>query len=179
MARTVTGRELADNQKTALYHRLLQLKKNGHVGSGDMKEIMRTFNGCVKKGRCGAPRKYDRASVRDIVTSVPTQRRANFRSLAASSEIHKTSLWNLFQANMLHPRTSRVKPMLFAKQKSARRIFNLAGQVLDKTFMTLQKVMEEAFKLEGDNVYKLPHLKKDMQLKSETVENSGIETSMR
>ncbi|ETV64993.1 hypothetical protein H257_18202 [Aphanomyces astaci] len=55
----------------------------------------------------------------------------------------------------------------------------IQSQVLDKTFMTLQKVMEEAFKLEGDNVYKLPHLKKDMQLKSETVENSGIETSMR
>ncbi|ETV79736.1 hypothetical protein H257_06974 [Aphanomyces astaci] len=42
---------------------------------------------------------------------------------------------------------------------------SLAWCVLDKTYMTLQKVMEESMKIEGDNVYKLPHLKKDLQQK--------------
>ncbi|RLO12851.1 hypothetical protein DYB28_004236, partial [Aphanomyces astaci] len=141
MAKSATGRELTDDQRTALYHRLLQLKKNGRVGSGDMKELMRTFNvsqqtisriwlrgcqtaaemGCAKvasrkKGRCGAPRKYDGDSVRDVVTSVPSYRRSNFRSLAAATGIPKTSLWNLLQANKLRRRTSRVKPMLSVKQ---------------------------------------------------------------
>ncbi|RHY26548.1 hypothetical protein DYB25_012662 [Aphanomyces astaci] len=136
MARTVTGRELADSQRTALYLRLLQLKKNGHVGSGDMKEIMRTFN---------------------------------------VSQQTISRIW-LGGARLL---LTQDAPGLLQERKAAvvrlastigpARIFNLAGQVLDKTFMTLQKVMEEAFKLEGDNVYKLPHLKKDVQLKSETV----------
>ncbi|ETV80703.1 hypothetical protein H257_06204 [Aphanomyces astaci] len=145
MARSATGRELTDDQRTALYHRLLQLKKNGRVGSGDMKELMRTFNvsrqtvsriwlrgchtaaetGCAKvaskkRGRCGATRKHDGNSVRDVVTSKPSYRRSNFRSLAAATGIPKISLWNLLQANKLRRRTSRVKPMLSVKQKSDR-----------------------------------------------------------
>ncbi|RHZ03419.1 hypothetical protein DYB37_010230 [Aphanomyces astaci] len=124
MARTVTGRELADNQRTALYHRLLQLKKNGHVGFGDMKEIMRTFN---------------------------------------VSQQTISRIW-LGGARLL---LTQDAPGLRQERKAA--VVRLASQVLDKTFMTLQKVMEEAFKLEGDNVYKLSHLKKDVQLKSETV----------
>ncbi|ETV84741.1 hypothetical protein H257_03846 [Aphanomyces astaci] len=47
---------------------------------------------------------------------------------------------------------------------------NLAWRVLDKTFMTLQKVMEEAMRSSGDNVYKLPHLKKDIQFKTGVTE---------
>ncbi|RHY21077.1 hypothetical protein DYB36_012045, partial [Aphanomyces astaci] len=42
----------------------------------------------------------------------------------------------------------------------------LPWRVLDKTIMTLQKVMEESMKLQGDNVYKLPHLRKDVQEKA-------------
>ncbi|KAF0720022.1 Aste57867_630 [Aphanomyces stellatus] len=38
--------------------------------------------------------------------------------------------------------------------------------VLDKAFMTLQKVVEESLKMDGDNVYKLPHLKKDTTIES-------------
>ncbi|ETV64992.1 hypothetical protein H257_18201 [Aphanomyces astaci] len=120
MARTVTGRELADNQKTALYHRLLQLKKNGHVGSGDMKEIMRTFNvsqqtisriwlgGCQTAADTGCAR-------------VASRKAAVVRLATASSEIHKTSLWNLFQANMLHPRTSRIGLWPIVETKEAAR----------------------------------------------------------
>ncbi|KAF0702042.1 hypothetical protein AaE_016165 [Aphanomyces astaci] len=52
-------------------------------------------------------------------------------------------------------------------QTAVRTIYELIASVQD-TFLTWQ-VMEEAFKLEGDNVYKLSHLKKDVQLKSETV----------
>ncbi|RQM19634.1 hypothetical protein B5M09_006738 [Aphanomyces astaci] len=44
MVRSATGRELTDDERTALYHRLLQLKKNGRVSSGDIKELMRTFH---------------------------------------------------------------------------------------------------------------------------------------
>ncbi|ETV78807.1 hypothetical protein H257_07636 [Aphanomyces astaci] len=73
-----------------------------------------------KKSRCGAPRKYDGDSVRNVVTNVPSYRRSNFRSLAAATGIPNTSLWNLLQANKLCRRTSRVKPMLSVKQKSDR-----------------------------------------------------------
>ncbi|ETV75133.1 hypothetical protein H257_10699 [Aphanomyces astaci] len=38
---------------------------------------------------------------------------------------------------------------------------DLDGRVLDKTFMVLQKVLEESLKIGGDNAYKLPHLHKD------------------
>ncbi|ETV66061.1 hypothetical protein H257_17390 [Aphanomyces astaci] len=38
---------------------------------------------------------------------------------------------------------------------------DLDMRVLDKTFMTLQKVMEYICKIDGDNVYKLQHKKKD------------------
>ncbi|ETW09005.1 hypothetical protein H310_01476 [Aphanomyces invadans] len=43
---------------------------------------------------------------------------------------------------------------------------NLKWAILDKTFMALQKVLEESMKMDSDNVYKLPHLKKDIQLKA-------------
>ncbi|RHY21359.1 hypothetical protein DYB36_011397 [Aphanomyces astaci] len=43
---------------------------------------------------------------------------------------------------------------------------DLPWRVLDKTFMTLQKVMEESMNVQGDNVYKLPHLRKDVQEKA-------------
>ncbi|KAF0715869.1 Aste57867_3131 [Aphanomyces stellatus] len=38
---------------------------------------------------------------------------------------------------------------------------DLDWSVLDKTFMTLQRVMGEALKMGGDNAFKLPHSKKD------------------
>ncbi|KAF0730141.1 hypothetical protein AaE_009321 [Aphanomyces astaci] len=38
---------------------------------------------------------------------------------------------------------------------------DLDWRVLDKTFMTLQKVLEESLKIGGDNAYKLPHMHKD------------------
>ncbi|ETV73527.1 hypothetical protein H257_11652 [Aphanomyces astaci] len=42
-------------------------------------------------------------------------------------------------------------------------------KILDKTFMTLQNVMEEAFKANGDNVYALPHASKDKTRKTSGV----------
>ncbi|ETV93087.1 hypothetical protein H310_12882 [Aphanomyces invadans] len=41
----------------------------------------------------------------------------------------------------------------------------LQASLLDKTFMTLQKVMECIFKIGGDNSFKLPHQKKNALLK--------------
>ncbi|ETV93467.1 hypothetical protein H310_12518 [Aphanomyces invadans] len=43
---------------------------------------------------------------------------------------------------------------------------NLKWTTLDKSFMSLQKVLEESMKMDGNNVYKLPHLKKDIHLKA-------------
>ncbi|RQM31342.1 hypothetical protein B5M09_013413 [Aphanomyces astaci] len=170
MPRVPTGRELTDDQRLAVYHRLLQLKTNGRVSQGQMKLLMHEFKvtqqtisriwargrdsaastGCAKlssrkKGRCGAPPKYATTDVRTIITSTPTADRSTFRS---STGVPKTSLWRLLQAKKLSRRT------------------NLPWRVLDKTFMTLQKVKEESMKVQGDNVYKLPYLRKDVQEKA-------------
>ncbi|ETV82011.1 hypothetical protein H257_05537 [Aphanomyces astaci] len=42
--RATTGRELTDDQRSAIYRRLLQLKKDGRVDKGDMKKLMLEFN---------------------------------------------------------------------------------------------------------------------------------------
>ncbi|RHY93973.1 hypothetical protein DYB37_012081 [Aphanomyces astaci] len=101
-----------------------------------------------KKGRCGAPPKYATTDVRTIITSTQTADRSTFRSMSSSTGVPKTSLWRLLQAKKLSRRT------------------NLPWRVLDKTFMTLQKVKEESMKVQGDNVYKLPYLRKDVQEKA-------------
>ncbi|RQM19161.1 hypothetical protein B5M09_014043 [Aphanomyces astaci] len=43
MQRVPTGRELTDDQRLAVYHRLLQLKTNGRVSQGQMKLLMHEF----------------------------------------------------------------------------------------------------------------------------------------
>ncbi|RHY85232.1 hypothetical protein DYB37_014014 [Aphanomyces astaci] len=105
MVRSATGRELTDDERTALYHRLLQLKKNGRVSSGDIKELMRTFH-----------------------VSQQTISHILLRGCQMAAETGCAKV---------------------ASRKKGRCV--------------------KAFKLEGDNVYKLPHLKKDVQLKSGTV----------
>ncbi|RHY70159.1 hypothetical protein DYB34_008636 [Aphanomyces astaci] len=254
MVRSATGRELMDDERTALYHRLLQLKKNGRVSSGDIKELMRTFHvsqqtishillrGCQMAAETGCAKRTRR---RHKCAVVPTIKLPFIGS--CNRGIPKTSLWNLLQANKLRRRTTRVKPMLSVKQKSDRFKFvkkfvqaghgwswTMCTHLDEKWFYITQfnrrfylwhdepipqrkvqskrhitkvtflcavtrprfdfgrrviwdgkiglwpivetkvaarrsKNRDQAFKLEGDNVYKLPHLKKDVQLKSGTV----------
>jgi len=42
----------------------------------------------------------------------------------------------------------------------------LPVDTLSKTFLTLQKVMEESIRVDGGNEYKLPHMKKDKLIKN-------------
>ncbi|KAF0706650.1 hypothetical protein AaE_014008, partial [Aphanomyces astaci] len=70
--------------------------------------------------------------------------------------------FNAIQA-LQHQKVTRCVDDLLAAVKDA--FVDLDWKVLDKTFITLQKVMEEAFKFGGDNVYRLPHLKKDQAFK--------------
>ncbi|KAF0685854.1 Aste57867_22306 [Aphanomyces stellatus] len=65
--------------------------------------------------------------------------------------------------SLQHQKVTRSVEDLVAAVEDA--FAELDWRVLDKTFMTLQKVMEEAFKINGDNAYKLPHLKKDAAAK--------------
>ncbi|RLO02460.1 hypothetical protein DYB28_002453 [Aphanomyces astaci] len=112
MPRVPTGRELTDDQRLAVYHRLLQLKTNGRVSQGQMKLLMHeckvsqqtisrisirgcdsaASTGCAKvlsrkKGRCGASRKYATTDVRTIITSTQTAGLSTFR-LDLMEQIH-------------------------------------------------------------------------------------------
>ncbi|ETV72279.1 hypothetical protein H257_12740 [Aphanomyces astaci] len=68
--------------------------------------------------------------------------------------------------NLQHQTSARTIDDLIKSVQDA--FTDLPWRVLDKTIMTLQKVMEESIKLQGVNVYKLPHLRKDVQ------ENAGV-----
>ncbi|ETV69021.1 hypothetical protein H257_15174 [Aphanomyces astaci] len=70
--------------------------------------------------------------------------------------------FNAIQA-LQHQKVTRCVDDLLPAVKDA--FVDLDWKVLDKTFITLQKVLEEAFKFGGDNVYRLPHLKKDQAFK--------------
>ncbi|KAF0717955.1 Aste57867_1992 [Aphanomyces stellatus] len=70
--------------------------------------------------------------------------------------------FNAIQALQHHKVTRSIDDLIAAVHAAFQ---DLEWRVLDKTFMTLQKVMEESLKLNGDNVYKLPHLRKDNVLK--------------
>ncbi|KAF0748044.1 hypothetical protein AaE_007495 [Aphanomyces astaci] len=145
MPRATTGRELTDDQRSAVYHRLLQLKRNGRVGHGEMKNLMQSFNisqqtisriwrrgcetaaslgvakvGSQKKGRCGRPRKYKDEDVRSAVTSAPAHLRGNYRTMAKATGVPKTALWRLVKAKKLNRRTSRLRPMLTPQHRVAR-----------------------------------------------------------
>ncbi|RHY25561.1 hypothetical protein DYB25_013173 [Aphanomyces astaci] len=136
MPRVPTGRELTDVQRLAMYHRLLQLKTNRRVSQGQMKLLMHEF----------------------MVSQQTISRTwTHGRDFATSTGCAKVS--------------SRKKGRCGAPPKYATTdvrtiITNLPWRVLDKTFMTLQKVMEESMNVQGDNVYKLPHLRKDVQEKA-------------
>ncbi|KAF0682368.1 Aste57867_25506 [Aphanomyces stellatus] len=66
--------------------------------------------------------------------------------------------FNAIQSLQHRSLTQTIDELVVAVHKA----FNeLEWRVLDKTFMTLQKVMEESLKQNGNNAYLLPHIKKD------------------
>ncbi|KAF0693028.1 Aste57867_15977 [Aphanomyces stellatus] len=75
-------------------------------------------------------------------------------------------VFNAIQALQHHNVTRSIDDLIAAVHAAFQ---DLEWRVLEKTFMTLQKVVAESLKLNGDNVYKLPHLRKDKVLKLEGI----------
>ncbi|ETW05258.1 hypothetical protein H310_04222 [Aphanomyces invadans] len=72
-------------------------------------------------------------------------------------------LFNAIQSLQHHTASYTIEELVLAVSKA---YDDLDPLVLDKTFMTLQKVMECVLKMDGDNVYKIPHANKDKLLKN-------------
>ncbi|ETV63968.1 hypothetical protein H257_19097 [Aphanomyces astaci] len=103
MPRGQSCRELANDERTAIYHSLLELKVNARVQHGFMKALCEKYS-----------------VTRQAISRIWIQGQ---RSLSAASGIPLATLWKLLKSKAIRRRSSRLKPMLTEHHKAQRMSF--------------------------------------------------------
>ncbi|ETV97595.1 hypothetical protein H310_09491 [Aphanomyces invadans] len=137
MPRT-TKHDLSDDERLSLYHELLENKQNCRLARGKAKPILLLF-GISRQ-------KLSKRHIVKVMLLTPAER-PRFEYAQKTMWDGKVGMWPF------------VVDDLVAAVHGA---YNeLDWSILEKTIMTLQRVMEESLKMGGDNSYKLPHQSKD------------------